>query len=415
MKKIILLTLTLFCVLPTTAKFKFNSGGTKQRNYYSVIPYENVFGSLIVIKVEVAGKERRFLLDTGAPTCVSQELAKELNLQKTENIKIEDAEKKTEKGSACIIPEIVIGGVSFKNIPAAISKDVTFIRCSGVDGIIGSNLLRKSIVRFSHINKTITITDQPKKLDLYKKKKLATDIYLTPNQSSPYIQTNIQDNIIAGAQLLFDSGMADLYNMALNHFYFLKRHNVFADSMWVANGSNGHGFHGKFSSSLKYSFRVRFVGINNFPFRNVEITTTASDNSRIGAEFLQYGDITLDYKNKKFYFEPYTDEAEIDLFETRKPFAPNVEENKLIIGIIWEPSLLRHFNIGDHVLAINDTRFDNLSHCELVNYDFTSVFNYTKDKFEMKDKEGRIYTVNLNWTDSEDEGETTDEESADEA
>lgn len=376
MRRIVILISCILIAFSAGAKKKIkpNSGGTKQKNYYSVIPYENIWGILAVIKVEVGGKERRFLLDTGAVTCISQELADELKPKVTETISMEDAEGYSEETTVCVIPEIKVGGVLFKKIPAAVIKKAPFTYCHELDGVIGSNLLRNSIVRFSHNDKTITLTDQPKKLSLHNKEELSSEIFLESNQSSPYIKTYILDSLNADVDLMFDSGMTGLFDMALRHFHLFNEHQIFSDSIWEASGSNTHGFFGKNQDTIKYSFSVKAFVLNDYIFKNLRINTTADDNSRIGAEFMKYGDITLDYKNKRFYFEPYSDE-EPDLSYTLNSFSFNVEGNKLIVGIIWDPEMESRISVGDQIISINGIRFDEMSECELLLYDMDKALS----------------------------------------
>lgn len=388
MKRCIIITLCILIAFSADAKNKIkpNSGGTKQKNYYSVMPYESKFGTLPIIKVEVGGKERRFLLDTGAVTCISQELANELKPKITETISLKDAEGHSEETTVCIIPEIKVGGVLFKKIPAAVIKKSPFTYCQELDGVIGSNLLRNSIVRFSHNDKTITLTDQPKKLDLHNKEELSSEIFLTPDQSSPYIKTYIIDNLNADIGLMFDSGMTGLFDMALRHFHLFNEHHLFSDSILGGSGSVGHGAFGKHQDTLKYSFSVKSFILNEYAFNNLRINTTADNNSRIGAGFMRYGDITLDYKNKRFYFEPYSDE-EPDLSYTPNSFSFNVDGNKLIVGIIWDSEMESRISVGDQIISINGIRFDEMSECELLLFDMDKALS---EGIKEDQKEGTI-------------------------
>lgn len=388
MKRIVIFISCILIILSAGAKKKIkpNSGGTKQKNYYSVMPYESMWGTLAIIKVEVGGKERRFLLDTGAVTSISQELADELKPKVTETNILRDAEGYSEEIITCIIPEIKVGGVLFKKIPAAVIKKAPFTYCHELDGIIGSNLLRNSIVRFSHNDKTITLTDQPKKLDLHKKKELSSKIFLTPDQSSPYIKTFILDSLNADVELMFDSGMTGFFDMALRHFHLFNEHQIFSDSIWEASGSNTHGAFGKTQDTIKYSFSVKKFVLNEYIFNNLRINTTASNNSRIGMGFLEYGDITLDYKNKRFYFEPYSDEGP-DLSYTPNSFSFNVAGDKLVVGLIWNPEMESRINVGDQIISINGIRFDEMSECELLLYDMDKVLS---EGIKEDQKEGTI-------------------------
>src|SRR5690606_6751659 len=77
--------------------------------------------------------------------------------------------------------------------------------CHQIDGIIGSNMLRKSIIQFDSENKQIILTNNPENLELkninYQK------MTLTKNQSSPFIQVILKKgDKDASINTLFDTG-----------------------------------------------------------------------------------------------------------------------------------------------------------------------------------------------------------------
>ena len=53
----------------------FDKGTILQKKYYEVIQYESVYDK-IIIPVTINGKNYRFLLDTGAPNLISNEVMK---------------------------------------------------------------------------------------------------------------------------------------------------------------------------------------------------------------------------------------------------------------------------------------------------------------------------------------------------
>ncbi|WP_160111072.1 retropepsin-like aspartic protease [Dysgonomonas sp. Marseille-P4361] len=239
-------------------------GGAAYDNYYTVVPYDDENG-FPVITVEIQEKEYRFIFDTGAPTCVRESLAELLNLDFLERSTMKDAERKVDSSKIFLIDEITIGGILFKGIPCCtIKDDVHFIKCLGIDGIIGSNQMRESIVRFSSKEKTITITDQEDKLDLQSKLELGSELFLDPIQNSPYVWLGIEDNEKAQIQAMFDSGMSSgVFDIALRHLVEFEEYDVFSDTIKQSVGSLGYGFHGKFEDTTLYRFRVSRLWLNN--------------------------------------------------------------------------------------------------------------------------------------------------------
>lgn len=345
-----------------------NLGGTHQKGYYTAIPYEKVNGVLI-IPVEIDGTVYRFMLDTGAVTCISQEIVDKIKPQTLlEKLSITDNWAKEDSLPVYNLSEILVGGVLFNDIPTVLLNESQIKTCFNIDGVVGSNLLRNSIVRFSTLDSTIIITDQPKKLDLRSKKKYSIEMFLTPYQSTPFIWTTLKDKDKARVQLMFDSGMTDMYDLSLNHLNLFMEHDIFSEELSVAQGSLSFGFFGKNDDTLQYRLRVHEVDICNPALKNVSIYTTPASNSRMGLELLEHGTVTVDFMNKRFYFEPNF-KKEKDLYSRMMPFSLSMEDSKLIIGTIWDKELKNKINVGDIVLSINETNFENMSECEIFIHD----------------------------------------------
>ncbi len=188
MKKII----CIFIVVVSTQiciaqRFSFNYGQTTQKSYFSIIPYENVRG-IIIVSAIINNKEYRFILDTGSPNAITKTLYNELNPNIITKMSINDQSGKSDSMLIVSIDSFTIGGITFQDIPTLVFEGQFFEECFHLDGIIGSNMLRNSIIQFSSINKTITLTDIAKKLTLNNPQYLT--LYLD-NQSGPWIKVKL--------------------------------------------------------------------------------------------------------------------------------------------------------------------------------------------------------------------------------
>lgn len=352
--------------------FSLSQGKTTERGYLTTIPYTEIKEKIIIEGV-INGKTYKFILDTGAPMVIFKKLSQELNLDKINDVELTDANNKKDSVATVILPKIKIGDVSFNNIPTLVSND-SLIECFGIDGIIGSNVFRNSAVQFSSKNKTVTITDMPRRLKLKSK---PAKLLLNP-QSNPYIWIEHKDGENGGReQLLFDTGMDGFYDISMRiykeHFEKMTHLNIMAQ----ASGTFSMGIFGAAEANENYKFMIPELAINTISFKNVITETTYDNYSRIGATLLKYGTVTVDYKRKKFYFEPFDDSKSFDLSEKQWPFNAILNDGKLAIGIIWDSSLDSKIKPGDLILKFGDINFEKMTICDLMQ---SGISQINKDK-----------------------------------
>jgi hypothetical protein len=151
-------------------QINFNQGSINLKEYYEVIPYQTEIGK-IILPVTINDKTYRFLLDTGAPNLFSPELLKELNITEGDSINVNDANNQDQKMKFAVVPQVKIGTLIFENQAGLIYnfEEHNLLSCYKIDGFIGSNLLRNSIIKINGANKTIIITNKIKSLNIDKK------------------------------------------------------------------------------------------------------------------------------------------------------------------------------------------------------------------------------------------------------
>ncbi len=105
--------------------------------------------ALPVITLELAGEPHRFVLDTGANTCL---LSSEL-LGKIETFPVPNSPE------VCTIPLIKVGGREYANV-AAVFSDLSHIQNRvDVDGVIGCQILSKQLSLLDFLNGALYLFD----------------------------------------------------------------------------------------------------------------------------------------------------------------------------------------------------------------------------------------------------------------
>ncbi|MEJ2884424.1 retropepsin-like aspartic protease [Pedobacter sp. GR22-6] len=368
--------------------FTVNHGGTSQQNYFTKVDYENVVGK-IILKATIRGKEYRFVLDTGAPNAISQALLNELNPPLITKMPIWDISNKVDSLSVVSLSGISIGNVIFNDIPTVVPKEQFIFECLGVDGFIGSNMLRNSILQISSNTQKIVITDQVETLKLNNQH--ASDLFLTKPQSSPIFESTILNTTTANIPLLFDTGSPKLMDIALAHYAFCEKEPIF-NLQAKSVGNNAFGIHGPGGDTTQYLLQIPGLNINGTVLNNITAQTVISDDSIVGTELLKYGVVTVDYMHKKFYFEPF--KAKNDAATKSFPIAFIPQNNKVVIGIIWDEQLRSKVSINDQLLAINDVDYTNISACDFI-LKSKQYEGLSEAKLTLKSPEGKLKKVTI--------------------
>ncbi|WP_223550258.1 aspartyl protease family protein [Aestuariivivens sp. NBU2969] len=359
----------IFCLAfinPSYAqKITFKTGKPTSKTYYTEIPYKNIKGKLI-IPVTINNTNYNFLFDTGAPNLISSALMKEIKSNNSKSISVSDANQNKQRMELISIPLLTLGNVSFKNTSALVfnGTDNLVFDCYDIDGIIGSNILRKSIVQIQSEKNLIILTNDLNKVRL--EKQTGMDLVLRSNQSSPYITIKIKDKKNAKENVLIDTGASGFYDMCKSNYKALEEYNILSNST-RGEGTSSIGLFGASEAETQYLVKIPEIEIDGHTFTNISTITTSDDNSRIGADILEHGIMTLDFKHKRFHFDAY--KAKSDLTEKNFGFTPTIQDNNLIVGIVWNENLKDKIHVGDKILKINDMDLLSMDICDLLTED----------------------------------------------
>ncbi|TQI71281.1 aspartyl protease [Gramella sp. Hel_I_59] len=154
------------CSLSKAVKH-LKEGETTQQNYSATFPFE-IKNGFIIIPVEIENKNYDFLLDTGSPNLVSNELAESLNLKAIDSAKAGDVYNKKVQNKYTRLENVKIGNIDFTGTTALINNfnDVSVWSSLNIDGFIGANLMQHAIWDIDFKKQEITITDKESKLEI---------------------------------------------------------------------------------------------------------------------------------------------------------------------------------------------------------------------------------------------------------
>jgi len=384
-KFLLVLIASLLFILSSKAQvFEFNQGGFQEENYLVELPYENI-RSKIIVTVEISGQPKKFILDTGAPMAISERVYQEINPPIFSKQEISDIHNKKDSLVIVLLNDLKLNNSLISGIPAVVIQESILKECFNVDGFIGSNALRNSVIQFDSKSKIIRIASDVSKLNISAAKE--TDIVLD-RQSSPILKIKIGENI--SEMLIFDSGADEFYSMSnenLKKFKKAKGFEILAES----DGSNSIGLYGVADNTRTFRLAIPSLIFNDIGISDVVAESHSDDNSRIGAKVLDYGIFTIDFKNKKSYFEPF--EQSLKFREKYWTVNPSFMDGKLVVGKIWTKEIKKMISIGDPIVSINGMSTAGMTICDVLMK--LSLDTLMKATIEVKTKSGDVQTVEI--------------------
>lgn len=384
-KLLLIIIASLFLGLKINAQaFDFNQGGFQEENYLIELPYENIRGK-IIITVQISGQPKRFILDTGAPVAISEGVYQEINAPVLSKQEISDINNKKDSLVVVLLNDLKLNNSLISGIPAVVIKGGILKECFNVDGFIGSNVLRNSVIQFDSKRKIIRIANDVSKLNISAAK--GTDIVLD-RQSSPILKIKIGENI--SEMLIFDSGADEFYSMSnenLKKFKKAKGFEILAES----DGSNSIGLYGVADNTQTFRLAIPSFIFNGVEISDVVAESHSDENSRIGARVLDYGIFTIDFKNKKSYFEPF--EQPLKFREKYWTVNPSFIGDRLVVGKIWAKEIKNKIRVGDPIVSINGMSTAGMTTCDVLIK--LSLDTLMKATIDVKTKSGQVQTIEI--------------------
>lgn len=331
--------------------------------YCARIPY-TVSGGKMMVKVAINGKPGNFIFDTGAPVCLTHSFCAGLNPEILGTVKTQDSNGRLADQQVVQLNNFQLGGVSFLNVQGAVLEEKNAIEQFGVDGIVGYTLFGDKIVEIDTRKKQITIAGQEDYFDLNP----AEAIPLLPGSRTPLIEVHLTGE--ATDTVMIDSGDGSFFNLSEKTYRRLQ-----AGNHWKLL-SRGYGIlslgaTGLEKSTLKYRVRIPEFSVGKGLFSDVVTHTTSGWRSRLGAEFFNYGTVTINYPKQTLYYHPYNEHPK-NMNRKDWNVVITVMDNELKAGFVWE-SMWKKLKGGEKIVAVNGKRFDQVDAWQAMTTDLVGL------------------------------------------
>lgn len=364
-KKILLSTLTTLLLLTGCSTIKtiklMKSGEVEQEEFNVKIPFEYRLG-LIILKVDIAGKEYDFVLDTGAPNVISKELSKKLDLSNITEQKVGDSQGEESNLGFTTIEKLSISDINFLNTGAVIAdlNQSQEVGCLKIDGFIGSNLMRKAIWKFDYQNQIITITNSIESLNIPKSTNKIP--FFTELTGTPII--DIQLNDITEKNVTVDLGSNGDISLSRKTFDALMKNNPSIPQTY-SFGNSTSGLYGLGKADSTFYLKVPSISFGDISLDSTIVQFTSESASTIGTEFFKNYDLIINWFTKEIILINQTEYNNSTL--SSFGFSFSNQENKLTVSEIYEN--MEDLKVGDQILSIDGTNYKELipeQWCEII-------------------------------------------------
>ena len=368
------ITILLFCVMT------FQVGAQK---YKTVLPYRMVGGKMIVDLV-MNGTSRSFIFDTGGRTALTGEICEELGLTVVDSLVVTDVNSKKAAYPLVSIESLMTPDqkINFKHVSAMKLAKPSPFECFHTDGLIGSDLLVRTIVEIDGKNKTITITSAENPSTVSLRKMLP---FTKSGMPIILLQAGAGNNITA----LFDTGCPSFFSLKVSDYETLKTTGAF-QVLSEGYGEGSIGVAGMAEADISHRVCLPVLSVGGTKFQNVTSETSTPPFTLLGVKLLDYGKVTLDYPRARFYFE--ANEAVNDLSSKHYNVALRVKDGELIISTVWS-AMKGVVEVGDKVTRINGKPVRMYDFCECIVNGIPELKGKKKTRLTVQTKQGEKVIV----------------------
>lgn len=368
------ITILLFCVMT------FQVGAQK---YKTVLPYRMVGGKMIVDLV-MNGTSRSFIFDTGGRTALTGEICEELGLTVVDSLVVTDVNSKKAAYPLVSIESLMTPDqkINFKHVSAMKLAKPSPFECFHTDGLIGSDLLVRTIVEIDGKNETITITSAENPSTVSLRKMLP---FIKSGMPIILLQAGAGNNITA----LFDTGCPSFFSLKVSDYETLKTTGAF-QVLSEGYGEGSIGVAGMAEADISHRVCLPVLSVGGTKFQNVTSETSTPPFTLLGVKLLDYGKVTLDYPRARFYFE--ANEAVNDLSSKHYNVALRVKDGELIISTVWS-AMKGVVEVGDKVTRINGKPVRMYDFCESIVNGIPELKGKKKTRLTVQTKQGEKVIV----------------------
>lgn len=257
----------------------------------------------ILIDARLNGVEREFLFDTGSPTVISRELARELDLKIIGSNTGRDANGREFTTEIAILDRLDLGGVAFRSVPVLVAdfSATDPDRCFMDAGLIGSEIFAGSAWHLDPERSEIRIAARAKDLGS-KAPVIEARLHDWGYPHAPVFSYGLGDFEDRGLFDTGNSGTIVLFDRLLSDKRVKRA--ITPGSMRKGRGSHGVSAAGLGDMTDLFRFELEGLRLGDSELGAYPASTRAAPPSLIGLGILDTHSVTLDYPQARLLLHP---------------------------------------------------------------------------------------------------------------
>jgi predicted aspartyl protease len=302
----------------------------------------------IFVDATVNGITGKYLFDTGATMAIMHSRAQKGTFETIGEMPILDSSGKKSAGMPIVklqsfsLGEMNSGG----GVQALVLNEGNVLEMMGIDGVVGSSFLAPMVVRLDSRRGVISFSNSVEPYGL--KKSYGIPMRIEP-AGTAFIDIDMGKGVTE--QALVDTGANDFFNLSYNAYERLKDGpaiDTIATILGVGSiGATGYGKNEKKDHRIK----IGELTIGRGKFVNLSTETVQGPLSLLGVKLLEHGIVTLDYPNRRFYFEPF-DHRRVNMYEPEWDIMAGGFRGELRIATKWKTAD-PNAEVGAQVLSVD--------------------------------------------------------------
>jgi hypothetical protein len=262
------------------------------------LPLE-VLATKLFVEIELGGKSRRFVFDTGSPSMMSAALAAELGLEPIDHRQGRDSHGAV-IDTAIVQSDLTLGDVTFRKVPIFVATFPEPARCL-FDGVLGSELLPLCAWQIDLPDRMLRCASDPAALDhVASARRMPLHDFGYPH--APILDVRFAKR--ASSKALFDTGSPEYLAISPADLDGARRNGAVGEVI-TGSGSLGGSLGGQAARREQQLVQLKSLQVGTLALGRVAAPLRESSPSLVGASMLEHFVVTLDTRSATAWFDPY--------------------------------------------------------------------------------------------------------------